>query len=663
MKIMFSAESAARISRFTKVELTKFQANPRKFLLGLVDSDYLERLVRAYSKDFHDKGESALADAQFDALQARLKKLNPKSDALKEVGAAPTGRRKVELPYPLYSLDKVKPGEASFAKWVLSHPGPYILSDKEDGISILLVYGDTIKAFTRGNGTVGQDVSHLVPHIGVPLKGVPKGTAIRCELLMSEAAFKNYEAKFANARNLVAGLANKIKTDHEALGHVDHVAYEIISPRMKPSEALRKLKSWGFNVVPHRLAESITEDFMSKYLAHRKAKSIYAIDGIVIEQDKKTIRRNGNPDYARAFKETTEDSTAEATVKEVVWTASKYGTLKPVIHIEPIKLSGVTISKVTGHNAYFIMTGLRKKSTDLSVKPRPIGPGSVILITRSGDVIPYVMKIIKPARKPQMPSVPYEYVSETKIDIKLVKGEHDETTALIKAKRITSFFRTLKVENIALSTVQKFIESGLDSIIKIIRAKPERFLEVPGVKERMANKLYDSIQDKIKNGVVLPTLMDGSGIFGSGIGTRKVEPVLEMYPNIVDLGRTKTQAQLVKMLLNVDGFSTLTAEKFAKGLPKFITWLDRSKLKIAQPRKVKVTGDSLSGQTVTLTGFRNAELVNSIQSNGGAVANFSSATTILVVPNASYENKKTEGAKAKGVKVMPEATFRSKYRV
>ena len=118
------------------------------------------------------------------------------------------------------------------------------------------------------------------------------------------------------------------------------------------------------------------------------------------------------------------DQVAESKVVDVLWSPSKDGYLKPRVQIEPIKLGGVTIEYATGFNGAFI-------------KDNNIGVGTVVEIIRSGDVIPYIRKVVVPAEEAKMPSVPYKW-NDTHVDIMLEDALSDET---VKEKNITGFFR------------------------------------------------------------------------------------------------------------------------------------------------------------------------------------------------------------------------------
>ena len=145
-----------------------------------------------------------------------------------------------------------------------------------------------------------------------------------------------------------------------------------------------------------------------------------------------------------------DDQTAEAKVLDVIWTPSKDGFLKPRVRIEPVDLGGVTITYATGFNASFI-------------EKNKINVGAVVEIVRSGDVIPHINNVVRPAISPHFPDVSYVW-NETHVDIMLASKE-DNTTVLHKT--ITGFFTD--VDGLGPGNIKKIINAGYDySVPKII---------------------------------------------------------------------------------------------------------------------------------------------------------------------------------------------------
>jgi DNA ligase (NAD+) len=664
MKINISISTKELV--LDKEDLRFLKRDPHGFIDSLYTSDLIA-LIRGGQDSYHTHGQSQLTDAQYDFLKDELEKRKPNHPLLSKVGAMPKTRTKVKIPYPLFSLNKIKPGEKSFDSWVKTHKGPYVVSDKEDGLSIEVLYDKGIpdSAYTRGNGTIGQNVTHLIPHLEIPLK-IPIKTkfVVRMEAAMAEEAFIKHFSKekstttgkkYENARNLVAGVVNTLKKEHEALKHIHTISYEVIEPRMRPSLALTILKKYGFHIVPYRLFTKLDPEVLSKYLAQRKAKSPVGLDGLVIEQDKISKRPTaGNPDYAVAFK--TGDEEVETKVLSVTWEETRYGTLNPVINIQPVRLEGVTVKQANAFNAKFIETGIRQKDLKLGLKAKPIGPGAIIKIKRSGGVIPHIIAVVKGAAKPSFPDIPFEWKG---VNIQLAKDSN-----LVRDKRITSFFTTLGIDFIKQGMVEKFAEHGLNTVLKIIRATPEDFLEIEGIKERSAEKYYQAIQDKISKPIKLSTLMKASGQFSAGVGERRIDMILEKYPNILDIYDLKGEQAVKDKVIGIPGFQEKTADLFIKGIPGYLKWFRASKLKTKLADKIKTTSTSLKGQHVAFTGFRSKELEEQIRLNSGIVDNgVKTTTTILITDNPTGTTSKLEKARKQGISIMTPDLFTKKYKL
>jgi DNA ligase (NAD+) len=236
------------------------------------------------------------------------------------------------------SLTKIKPDKNNLKSWLDKYTGNYILSDKEDGISIQLYKKSPTEynLYSRGDGITGTDVSNLMKYIihdSVLLNDIPDGTSIRGELIMSKANFNSLTGKQKNARNTVAGLVNtkQINASFKKLIKLcDFVAYEIIHPRYSYSKQFELLQKWKFNVVPHKFVNALSYDILCDYLKLRRTQSIYDIDGIVVADNGHIYEyTQGNPDYAFAFKTVLSDQVSLATIKDIIWDVSMDGYLKP----------------------------------------------------------------------------------------------------------------------------------------------------------------------------------------------------------------------------------------------------------------------------------------------------------------------------------------------
>ena len=324
---------------------------------------------------------------------------------------------------------------------------------------------------------------------------------IRGEFIVSKKIFlEKYAKEFANSRNMVAGIINQKKVDTKAKD-LSFVAYEVIQPILKPSEQMKFLQDLGnIDVVLNRVEKVLTNELLSSFLVDWRTNYPYEIDGVIVINDEIYPRKSGNPEYAFAFKMVLSDQVAEAKVVDVLWTPSKDGYLKPRVQIEPLSLGGVKIEYATGFNGAFI-------------QDHKIGVGATIELIRSGDVIPYIRKVIVPAEEAKMPSVPYQW-NNTHVDL-MLEQEHLNADETVREKVITGFFRGIGVEGLSSGNIARIIEAGYKSVPDILKMTKEDFLKVDGFKEKMAQKIYEGIRTKVQEASLI-TLMAASNLLGRG---------------------------------------------------------------------------------------------------------------------------------------------------
>jgi len=616
--------------------------------------DKAVKLLREASFQYY-KGTPVIADDIFDIVKTYIENKDPKNPILDEIGAETIGE-KVKLPFWMGSLDKIREerGEkAGFDRaiesWKSKHSGNVVVSDKLDGNSALVVYSPkSIKMYSRGDGHQGQDISHLVPLIkGLPKKLPFPNYALRGELIMSKESWKK-GGKGANARNAVAGVMHSKHPDKELASIVEFVAYEQLQPRASASDGIEVMSEFGFKVVYNTSVktESLTVESLSKILIDRRANSPYEVDGIVIFHDDEHNQVAGkNPSYAFAFKSILTHEEAEVVVKEVTWAASKDGYLKPLIHFEPVVLAGASIQKATGFNAQYIETN-------------SIGPGSRIVIIRSGDVIPHVVRILTKSAtgKPSFPeNCKYKW-NDTHIDIVL---EDTSSAEDVIVKRMTYFAKTLDMRGVGEGIIQRLYTNGTDSIKKMLNMKVDELIKIEGFQKKSAEKLVNEIREAVSRADCL-TFMDASNLFGRAIGEKKLKLIVTKFPKILEGDVPKERE-----LSNIDGIGPLTAKQFLDGLPEFFEFMKDIGIpcnKVVAVNTVVSTKPSLSSLTVVFTGMRDKELESEIEARGGKIGSaVSKKTTVVVAKDPTDETGKVKTAKELGVRVVNFETFKKEY--
>jgi NAD-dependent DNA ligase len=201
--------------------------------------------------------------------------------------------------------------------------------------------------------------------------------------------------------------------------------------------------------------------------------------------------------------------------------------------------------------------------------------------------------------------------------------------------------------------------TNIESIIGLRSAQP--LLDLPGVKDAMANKIYEQIKNG-RNRANLVAVAANSGYFGKNMGQTRLQVVEDNY-GLRKLGRL-TKAAIIKRVMAMPGFSDVTATAVAVGLAPFLAWVDKLPLKFSAPKKLEPTGTLLNGQSVVFTGFRSSELEEKIKRQGGKIASgVSGTTTILITKDVDGSSSKIQKARQLGVKIYSPEQFVRKYKL
>jgi NAD-dependent DNA ligase len=613
-----------------------------------MDIKLLHQIKKYIDDIYYNTSEFAIDDEAYDILHDIIKE----RDIHYTVSVGTTIREcenRIELPCWLGSMDKYKPDDSSaIKKWMKTFDSTFgfIIEDKLDGVSCLIqIEKGSIRLYTRGDGSVGGDISCISHYVNnIPSKRI-KNILVRGELIMKSSTFEQkYSKNYANARNMVTGLIGS-KTFKEGINDIDFIAYEIIDENvsMKPSEQLEYLDDLGFRTVSRKIVNHFSTDTLIKQFIQSKEKSEYEIDGIIVQPNNVYIRnKSGNPEYAFAFKMRLQKDIVETKVIRVEWNISKWGCLKPRVEIEPVQISGVTITWTTGFDAKFIVE-------------KSIGPNAIIEITRSGDVIPYIVNVIKKADKPSLPDIPYKW-NESHVDIYT-----EEYQDLMNIKRIASFFMEIGVKHVGEKIVQKLYEHGYDTLLKIIHASKEDFMKVDGFKTKRAERTWDNIHTNLKD-VTLSTLLGGSGVLGFGMGTKKIASLLEYFPDIFEYYKKSNQEELINRIISIEGFSIKTAQKIANNIEKADEFIMSLK-DVVMLKDITITDKILQDKKIVLSGFRDKKIETDIINGGGKVmSSVSKQTSILVVASMdSKESEKVVKARSFGIPIITREQFINNY--
>tara|TARA_Y100001963_G_scaffold159705_1_gene264719 strand:- start:720 stop:2669 length:1950 start_codon:yes stop_codon:yes gene_type:complete len=648
-----------------RINFQKLIKNPKAFVKSFTRKEF-DTLMDKLDDAFHNKMKPLVDDNTYDLLLDIYMDRYPRSKRREKVGHRLGNKKEeVKLSTPMPSLTKAKAGSRRLTLFLTGDL--CVLSDKLDGISLKADYvkGKLTQIFTRGNGVLGKDVSHIIPFCKLPKKLSKRlDISVRLEAVIAQKTFNSKFSKksggdYSAARNFVGG---QINSPTKALKRVDMKVFEIIEGKgsEKPlSKQLSMLMNLGFDVVFHGTVVP-TEESLSRYYAARIKASPYEIDGIVVARDISYKRTAKNPKHAVAYKENSEADMKIVTVQRVEYDVGRTGKITPRVFYKKTELGGVINDKATGHNIGYIINGYSKdaeaaaKKMGIKLKKTPIGPGAKIKIVRSGKVIPYIVSVEKPAKsgKPQLPEINYTITGVEAY----YAGDGAGGTADLK--RIAHFFNVIGIDGLKLTTVKRLAANGLDSIEAIMNASVEDFLAIDKIGEKKARGWHSQIKEKTKT-LNWPTVAYASSVFPN-FALSRLEAIFENYPKIHHDFKKKALVQ--KKVEMLEGFKEL-ASVFAENLPKLIRFIRKHDLKVKRKKKVKASGSSMSGFNVTMTGVRDDAITQFVIDQGGVIQNMRANTNLLVIKDSSFTSSKVDKAEEKGIPVMTVEEFRNKYGI
>jgi len=667
---MSTTTKTSSSGRITKALITKLESKPHEEALS-IDLGLLEKVLLQAKEAYYNTDNPLFTDDSYDILEHILFERNPGSILFKLTGAKiDVSYDKVKLKYYLGSINKVKPGEKVLTKWLKEHTGSILVSEKLDGLSCLLIIEKSEKSdkaesgtkpykmflYKHGDGNEGQEISSLLeninlgklnnPHISKLLEKA-EHIAIRGEIIMSKDMFnKKYIKMYPKARSLISGIVNSKKPEQNVVKDMELVFYEFIAPNnLKYEDQFSMLEKMGVNIARHTIYDAIIESQLPEILIDYKKQSKYEIDGIILSDNTNPHTRvtSGNPSYAVAFKMPLDEQMANTVVLNVEYNISKHGAINPRIMYKPIIIGGDTHQYTSGFNLRYIVDN-------------KIGPGTEIQIIKSGDVVPYIYKIIKCSASAQMPddSIKWHW-NETRVDAIVDDMENNDD---VRVKRIISFFSVMKIAGVGEGIVNKLVNAGYEEIKTILELTPDVIAGIDGFQLKSATNVYNSIHKVIDSPQPLERVMMASNVFGLGLGEKKFKMVMNTIQNFFI---TWKKGKITKAdIMKVEGFSDKSTDIFIAGMPKFIEWLELHKMiklesesEIESKSKKEVVGGKFTGMVVVFTGVRNVDMEKKITDGGGVIGSGVTGKTTMVVAKDITENSgKIKTARDKGIQLM-----------
>mgnify|MGYP002413162943 FL=1 len=643
---------------------------------------------------YHVLDEPSVSDDVFDSLTRELRSLeanypefyDPNSPTLR-VGGKPL-EKFVKVPHQVpmlslndvFSLEELESWETRVKKLlptgtVLS----YFAELKLDGLSISLIYedGELVRAATRGDGKVGEDVTQnakTIEMIPLKLRGklIPKFLEVRGEAVMSKAVLeslnkeleKNNKPLLANTRNAAAGSMRQLDPALAAQRQLDFFAFDIAQIDLDWSEKLKfhhqehqMLRQFGFKVDTHEAVSknlSEVEKFI-KDIETKRSKFAYGTDGVVVSVDDLSLHEQLGvvgkaPRYMAAYKYPAEKATTK--LLDIRVNVGRTGVLTPFAVFEPTLVAGSTISKATLHNIDQI------KRLDIKI-------GDTIVIQKAGDVIPEVVEVLPKLRTGKEKSfvMPKRCpVCDGVVERRDVGGKASAayycTNGACPAKNqraMEHFVNAFEIYTVGPKVIMRFKDEGL------ISDPADLFsLEVGDINtlERFGDKSAENIIASIQSHkkVSLARFIYALGI--SNVGEQTSEDLAEHFRSL-----DKLKNASVEEINNIENIGPIVSQsvfdwfRHSENI-KFVEKLLDNGVQIVNPAK-KVAG-KLTGKTFVVTGtletMSRDEAKSKIKAAGGKVTESVSAKTDYVVVGEN-PGSKFEKATRLGVRVLNETEF------
>ena len=636
----------------------------------------LVELLNKAGKSYYSEGRELMSNYEYDALYDELGMLE------KETGYILSNSPTVNVGYevlselpkerhesPMLSLDKTKSPEA-LAEWLGSQKG--LLSWKLDGLTIVLTYdnGQLQKAVTRGNGEVGEIITNNarvfknVP-VTIPFKGK---LVLRGEAIITYSDFERIneqipeaDAKYKNPRNLCSGSVRQLNNEITAQRNVHFFAFTLVSAQDVDFDNSRQrqfewLKDQGFSVVEYKMVTKDTILDTIEWFEKTIVTNDFPSDGLVILYDDiaygDSLGRTAKfPRNAMAFKWT--DETAETTLREIEWSASRTGLINPVAVFDPVELEGTQVSRASVHNISI-------------VESLKLGIGDRIKVFKANMIIPQIAENLTQSGNLEIPEVCPVCGGKTQIkqvnDVKTLYCINEDC----QAKHVKSFAHfvsrdALNIDGLLEATLEKFIQHGfLKNFCDLYHL--EKFRDEIIALDGFGEKSYENLLTSVENSrnTTLPKFIYGLGIANVGLSNAKmiVQALGNDIEKVIHAGRQELE--------KIDGVGAVIADTFAsyfeneKNKEEFYKLLQEMHIEKAPDNQ---NNQILTGKVFVITGslehFENRnQLKERIEQLGGRVTGSVTGKTSYLINNDSHSTSSKNKTAAKlGVPVITENEF------
>ena len=633
-------------------------------------------IVNQANYDYHVLDEPKITDQEYDNYLREIYEIEEKhpewvreDSPTKKIGGKVLDKfEKITHDIPMMSLSNVFNEEEieTFSERIKKEGfnPKYVCELKIDGLSVSLKYknGKFVSAATRGDGVVGEDITHNVLTIkSLPLK-LKKDIDIevRGEIFMNKKTLeklniereKNGESLFKNARNAAAGSIRQLDSSIAAKRNLDMFIYHLPNPKdygiKTHYEALKFLQLLGFKTNKNnKLVDNVSGilKFIEEKSLIRKSLE-YDIDGVVIKlndinQQEEMGYTARYPKWATAYKFPAEE--VNTILRDIIWTVGRTGLVTPNAVLEPVMVMGSLVSRATLHNEDYI-------------REKDIRVGDIVSVIKAGDVIPRVEGVLKERRTNHL----NEIIMITKCPIcgnDLIKKDAltyciNEICPARKIEALTHFVsrNCMNIDGLGERIIEDFYNEGIiRSIPDIYKLKDKRqdLKELEGFGERSVEKLLDSIELSKNNS--LERVIFGLGI--KGVGEKVAKILAKNYKNIDNLfNSNELELENIRDLGPILANSIVSFMKNVENI-EMINELKELGLNFNYLGEMTQDNEYFSGKKFVLTGtlqsYKRDDLAKIIENFGGEVIKSVSKNTDVVIcgeaPGSKYDKARELG--------------------
>ena len=647
---------------------------------------FLRKELEKYSIEYYVYDNPSVSDQEYDRLMQELMTLEEKhpemydanSPSQRIIGQVLEGFEKVRHDSQMLSLGNVFNYE-EIEEFVMRIQGSvkdaeFVVECKYDGLAMSLIYenGSFVRAVTRGDGLVGEDVSANIKTIqSIPMH-IPerRHVEVRGEVYMPKKSFeelnerqkKNNQALFANPRNAAAGSIRQLDSSVCASRKLDAYWYYFQNAQdfgiLTQQEALDRMRSLNFKVNPlFKVCKNTKEIWEFIQSIQEKRNDLpYEIDGMVIKlnslSDQRTLGSTAKvPRYATAYKFPAER--VQTRLLDIVITVGRTGKITPNAVLEPVRIAGTTVSAAQLHNEDMIL------SKDLRIN-------DIVVVQKAGEIIPEVVSSVKERRDGSQ--VPYVYPTHCPVcGSRLVRLEGEAAHYCINqdcpARVVESMIHfasrdAMDIDTLGDKKIEQLHEFGfLNSIedIYFLHEHREELLEKRGYQKKSVDKMLETIETSKKQPLAL--LLYGLGIRQVG---KKAAAILANYFGSMDA----LMKADVDTLVSINDIGPITAQSIVEFFKdesnqKLIQTLKEQGLNMIQ-EKQEIKASRFTNKTVVLTGtlehYTRNEAKEILENLGANVSGSVSKKTDYVIYGTAAGSKLAK-AQNLGVATMSEEEF------